>query len=121
MATATSTRKLRIKLTDPQFAFLEKLAAGPTTAVERYAPAQKAVALGFASSAEGRYGTLTFTITEAGQAHYDAVRMQPKMCHSCKTAPWTCRVCKRQTCEHYCKGKNGADKTAICGRSSCSK
>lgn len=108
--------KKKIKLSDPQYAFLTLLVKEPTTAVENYGPARKLVELGFATrSEEGRYGAVTFSITEEGRAHFQAIHMEDRKCHNCKTAPWTCRKCGRKACEHHCVGKK-PDGTATCGR-----
>jgi hypothetical protein len=40
---------------------------------------------------------------------------ETKRCHVCKRAPWTCRVCGRHTCEHFCSLKTN-DGTACCVR-----
>jgi hypothetical protein len=104
----------KVKLTDPQYAFLCQLVQAPQTAVENYAPAHKLVDVGFATRVQGRY-TWEYTVTEAGRAHHRAIHMADKTCRTCKTAPWTCRECSRKTCEHYCAGKKN-DGTAVCGR-----
>ena len=66
-----------IRLTPPQLEFLEKLCQGPATAVETYAPVKKLVALEFARGKQGRYGSWTFTITEAGRVYYEAIKRHP--------------------------------------------
>ncbi len=47
------------------------------------------------------------------------MKAEVKKCHRkfCK-AHWTCRVCKRKTCEHFCILKESADSSALCGRCS---
>lgn len=110
----------KVKLTDPQFQFLQTLVlAGSNTAVAEFKPPQKLVELGLAIAHEEGY-RVRYEVTDAGRAHHEAVFLAPKRCASCKKAEWTCRVCTRKTCEHYC-GKKGADRTAICGRQACQR
>jgi hypothetical protein len=116
--------KIKIKLTDPQLAFLGRLVTEPLEATVNYPPARKLVDLGLAiqtprvSEINGRLHSHFYSITDAGRTHHRAVYMADRKCGKCKTAPWTCRVCSRKTCEHHC-GKKGADGTAICGRKDC--
>lgn len=104
----------RIKLTDSQYAFLCQLVKGPQTAVETYAPARKLVDVGFATRVQSSY-TWEHTVTDAGRAYHTSIHMADRKCHVCKTAPWSCRVCSRKTCEHHCTGKKN-DGTALCAR-----
>ncbi len=56
----------------------------------------------------------------------NATKSESKICKPCKRgkhATWTCRMCGRMTCRHFCNlkddGMPGADKdkpTAICGK-----
>jgi len=116
-----------LKLTDPQFAFLGALVKGSREATVNYPPAMKLVELGFATQVthrnevNGLLSSRFYSITDAGRAHHQKVYMADKRCSKCTTAPWTCRVCSRKTCEHYCGSKSPADKTAISGRSGCRK
>lgn len=111
--------KRKITLTDPQFEFLTALVKGPQSAVLEWPPARKLVEVGFATSQPESFSRATYTVTEAGLAHLRALYLADRKCGKCKTAPWTCRVCSRKTCEHHCGRKNGKDSTAICGRQSC--
>lgn len=83
-------------------------------------PLVKLLAAGFAVKVADN-GQTRFEISAAGRNHLQVLDKADKKCSRCKTAPWTCRVCGRKTCEHFCKLKTTADRTALCGRTSCSK
>lgn len=110
--------KRKITLTEPQFNLLADLLKGPQEAVLEWSPARKLAELGFANVHPISFGRGKYTITDAGREHHKALHMADKKCKKCKTAPWTCRVCSRKTCEHYCGNKRN-DRTAICGRQAC--
>lgn len=62
------TTRLTPRLTKPQREFLAELAKAPRGAWHKYSPALKLVELGLATSGDGRYGTVRFTITDAGRS-----------------------------------------------------